>query len=228
LPPSIGGFFIERIPFILHEYEPLFYLREEEIDGIKPWCWQISDTQAWDGPKHNWLTSHRNAIAKYVKKFDCVVQAGGNHGMYPRLLADKFNVVYTFEPDPWNYFALVNNCQKDNIIKLQAALGEDNKMVSVRRSDMCNTGMHKVADQEDSVIPMFILDSFQLKCLDFLWLDVEGYEDKVLKGAAKSIEQHHPVIFCEHGHKDIDKFLAQYGYENIGASEMDTIYIIPK
>jgi len=210
----------------MHEYEPLFNFKEEEIDGIAPWCWQISDDGAWTGPKENWLNGHKNNIIKHVKKFDCVVQAGGNHGMYPRLLSDMFKIVYTFEPDPWNYFALVNNCQKDNIIKMQAALGDTNKMVAVQRACMSNTGMHKVIDMDDANIPMFMLDSLDMKNLDFLWLDVEGYEENIFKGATKLLEKHHPVIFSENGHSVIDNFLSQFGYKRVGNSEMDTIYAI--
>ena|SRR5688572_23610477 len=210
----------------MHEYEPLFHYREEVIDDIQPWLWQQCDNEAWTGPKQNWENGHKRNILSYVKKFDCVVQAGGNHGMYPRLLSPMFKTVYTFEPDSLSYFALVNNCQQDNIIKMQAALGDAHKMVAVYRAHMSNTGMHRIIDQDAATIPMLMLDDFVFPNLDFLWLDVEGYEENILKGATRNLEQHHPVIFCENGHQGIDQLLLPLGYRNHGRSEMDTIYAI--
>jgi len=212
------------------EYEKLFHYRDEEIDGIKKWLWLTTDNGAWIGPRDNWIRDHKDNILKHCKKFNTVISAGGNQGMYPRLLSEMFKWVYTFEPDPWNFFALVNNCQKDNIIKIQAALGASNQMGEILRMTMDNTGMHKIDDKtQGGNLPILKIDDFHFQSLDLIHIDVEGYEDNVLFGAQRNIEQHKPLIMAERGDRpNIKEFLAKFGYSKIGQSSADTIFSIDK
>jgi FkbM family methyltransferase len=46
-------------------------------------------------------------------------------------------------------------------------------------------------------IPVLALDDFSLERLDFLKMDVEGYEGQVVSGALTTIETHRPVIWGE-------------------------------
>lgn len=206
------------------EYRPLVTVRKEKVDGLGPWVWVESDNGAWDGPKKDWETSHKDKYFEHVRKFDVVVQAGGNQGMYPRLLARKFKIVYTFEPDPLNFYCLVQNCQEDNIIKMQAALGKEHELVLVDRKSMNNVGMHTVTS--GGSIPTIKVDDLALPHLDLLLLDVEGYEFNILQGAADSIEKYKPVVVCERGDAQCSSFLAEYGYVETGKSVEDSIYTI--
>lgn len=43
-------------------------------------------------------------ISSFVDKKDVIIQAGGNAGYYVMQYAKIFNRVYTFEPDPINFF----------------------------------------------------------------------------------------------------------------------------
>lgn len=210
-----------------NEYEALCRIRDEECDGIKPWHWITEDNGGWDGPKGDWETSHKPKILKHVGKRDCCISAGGNQGLYPRILGELFAYVYTFEPDPLNFYCLVRNCQMDNIIKIQAALGETNEMCRVIRKPMENTGMHTIELQrkEDCHIPVLTIDSFHFQNLDLIHLDLEGHELPALKGAIRNIQQHRPLIMAERGQNDAFKqFMSQYGYKNIDHSISDTIY----
>jgi hypothetical protein len=68
------------------------------------------------------------------------------------------------------------------------------------------------------------VETFKVKKIDLLKIDVEGMDLDVLIGATKTIKKHFPVIFIEHSDnrksiiEDIKKFLDQfeYGYETIG------------
>ena len=66
-------------------FDDLSKFRDEEVDGIRGWWWPIADDGAWDGPSKDWQEL-KNALA-FVKQKGVVVQAGGNCGLYPRLLA---------------------------------------------------------------------------------------------------------------------------------------------
>lgn len=208
-------------------YNDLLKVRDQDVDGVSGWTWVKEDDGAWDGPHKEWMNSHRDAYLSASRGRDIVVQAGGNCGLYPRLFAKYFKYVYTFEPDPLNFHCLVNNCQLDNIIKINGALGSDNRMVRVQRSGMGNVGCHTVNSHDgERFVPQFTIDQLNLPACDFIQLDVEGYEINILKGAIKTIEKYKPGISCENGtNNGIPEFLVQYGYNCKTAVGADTIYV---
>lgn len=86
-----------------NNYEKFGILRADKIDDISQWYWSTEDKQTYGIIKQEWPI-HKKTIEDHVSNKKVVVQAGGNMGMYPRLLADMFETVYTFEPDPMNFF----------------------------------------------------------------------------------------------------------------------------
>lgn len=207
-------------------YQSLLKTRCDLIDGIGDWMWVAEDHGAWTGPAKEWIETHRDAYLNSSKGREIIIQAGGNCGLYPRLFAKYFKWVYTFEPDPLNFHCLVNNCQMDNIIKINGALGANNEMVKVQRHSMNNVGMHKI-DQKggQSFIPQFTVDQLKLPACSFIQLDVEGYEINILKGAIETIKKYKPGIACENGlNNSITEFMAEMGYNPIITVGADTIY----
>lgn len=198
--------------------------RDVPVDGVPSWQWITQDSGAFDGPKQDWEESHKEIYLKHVINWDVVVQAGGNCGMYPFLFSRMFKTVYTFEPDPLNFYALVQNCQNDNIIKMQAALGDVHTMIDVRRVAMSNVGMHKVVSAANAKIPQLRVDDLKLNACGLLQFDIEGYEIHALRGASETIQKFKPVIACENGNGQIEEFLRVYGYRAVDRSKMDTIY----
>lgn len=205
-------------------FEELIHIRNEPMENVPFWYWLKKDTGAYDGPKQDWETSHRDKYLRYCKKLDVVVAAGGNQGMYPRLFSDIFSYVYTFEPDPINFYVLNKNCQKENIFKIQAALGAEPSGIVLQRISEENVGMHRVTGEGQGTIPLLTLDSFSFPTLDLIQLDVEGYEINVLRGARNTINKHRPVITAENGNDQIAQFLAEFGYEKVDQSISDSIY----
>jgi FkbM family methyltransferase len=206
-------------------YADLTEIRTKDIDGLTDWLWIKQDGAAWTWPQHDWIHEHRIKWFKHVQQFRVCVQAGGNQGMYPRLLAQKFEHVYTFEPDPLNFHCLVNNCQQDNIIKMQAALGDCNRMIRVERFGMGNTGAHKVSHDGITCIPQLTLDSLNLNSCDLLCLDVEYYELYALKGAQATICKHLPVVTAERATSECHELLRQWGYVHVDTSAEDHVFV---
>lgn len=147
------------------------------------------------------------------------VQAGGNVGTWPLALADEFDTVYTFEPDPLNFYCLARNCANPNIIKFQAALGNERGLVGMH-TDPRNVGAHYI--EGSGRIPIMRIDDLGLEVCDFICLDIEGYEMEALKGAHETLLRHHPVIHLEdkglsekYGTKKeevVDMLVNLYGY----------------
>lgn len=158
------------------------------------------------------------------------VQAGGNCGVFPEYLSRQFEVVYTFEPENENFFCLVNNAPAKNIIKFQAAIGENSTPRGLFYAEK-NAGAHHI--EGDGILPVIALDSLNLPVCDLLQLDIEGYELFALRGAVKTIRAHAPVIMIEHkrhatryGAKpdDVLDFLKFLGYEEAKRVRKDIIF----
>ena len=69
----------------------------------------------------------------YCRGRQACVQAGGNLGIYPKRLASYFRTVYTFEPASDLWPMLLHNAPESNIVKMQAALGDERRLIKVSR-----------------------------------------------------------------------------------------------
>ena len=204
-------------------YKEQVSIRSGAVDGLEEWNWIVKDRGAFDGPLGDWIGSHKEAYAKYLSGHRLVIQAGGNCGMYPVLFSQLFDQVYTFEPDPLNFYTLVQNCQNDNIVKIQAALGNDHRMIGIAKGPEDNVGMHKIA--EKGIVPQLCIDDFDWPACDLIQLDIEQYEIYALRGAFNTIQTHRPVISVENDTDEIKKFMNNLNYFDAQSSKMDMIYV---
>lgn len=172
-------------------------------------------------------------LLEHMKRFSgrqCVVQAGGHIGCYPKLLAAHFAKVLTFEPDEINFRCLQRNCPEPNIAAKFGCLGDSTKPLGLKRSLGKNTGKHQVLPKGG--IPCFRIDDLELDALDLLVIDVEGYEIPVLDGGMRAIERFRPLIVAEenkrlldYGRKygDIERKLERFGYRVVDRMGEDII-----
>jgi FkbM family methyltransferase len=201
----------------------------QKIDTVGPWVWVKEDNELWNIISYEW--QHLKELwGKHVKKYNVCIQAGGAFGMYPRLLADTFKTVYTFEPNPLSFYCLVNNCQSPNIIKINMGLGEAPGTALIKTAGLSNPGEARIKDNGDTRIQLTTIDNLSLEACDFIQLDVETYELNALKGAAETTRKYNPVISVENGNEEILEFLntlAPYkhvGSFGIGSDRSDDVY----
>lgn len=140
-----------------------------------------------------------------------VVQAGGNLGVFPKRLAQTFETVYTFEPAGDLFAMLMKNAPEENIVKFQAALGDERCLIGMsreRRDGKPNNheGITHVAGPGN--IPTLRIDDLGLDVCDLIYLDLEGWELYALRGAARTLDVCRPVVACE-----INKSLGFVGIE---------------
>jgi FkbM family methyltransferase len=159
-----------------------------------------------------------------------LIQAGGNSGLYPLLFTSLFNPVITFEPNPLNFHCLVNNCQMNNVIKFNAAVGAKNGKIRSVENFAINSGMNTVEEIEEGndYIPMVMIDSFEFDDVGMMQLDVEGFEMDALEGAKKTIKKNRPVLMIETIEPGkVEKFLSKFSYRLLQpmGNEMDYIYV---
>ena len=85
----------------------------------------------------------------------------------------------------------------------------------------------KVVEDKNGNENVTTLDTFNLKNISFIKIDVEGYEINLLKGALKTIEKNKPVIFIEKTktkYDDIKSFLNNYNYDLVEEFEKDALF----
>lgn len=141
-----------------------------------------------------------DAVLKVVQGRTAAVQAGGNLGLFPKRLAQVFGAVYTFEPHPDNFVKLMFNAPEANIVKFQAALGDERRLVrtSMTRRDgkeNVHEGIAHVAGP--GIVPTLRIDDLALPVCDLIYLDTEGDELFGLRGAVETIQRCRPVIAVE-------------------------------
>jgi FkbM family methyltransferase len=166
------------------------------------------------------------------RQFRTAIQAGGNVGVYPMALAQKFERVYTVEPDSANYEALaINTASQPRVIIRRAAFGQDHGKAAIDQIYPDNIGAHQIKDgNEFDVLP---IDSLSVTDCDLLQLDVEGSEHQAILGAIATIEASWPVITLElkghgerYGYTDMDtiNLLADMGYRIADRVNRDVIF----
>lgn len=160
---------------------------------------------------------------RYCTTRRTAVQAGGNVGLWPRKLAETFARVYTFEPDLISLECLLRNIRAEHLDRVHlsaCALGAERGHCTIKHKSL---GSHRVVEGKGDV-QIIPIDSLNLYDVDFLQLDIEGYEYQALRGARDTIERSHPIIqvelrgFTEHygqTDEDVRTLLSGLGYRQV-------------
>ncbi len=127
----------------------------------------------------------------------------GNHALY---LSRNFDTVHCFEPNPIALSRLRDNValNKSNIIIHEVGLGtkDDNLPFYPAPGDNLGGGGFKPNGVSTAVLPIrrgdTYLSSKDITNIDFIKIDVEGFEPDVLEGLAQTILHDRPVIVFEY------------------------------
>ena len=143
------------------------------------------------------------------------VDVGAHVGLWTMHLAKWFAHVEAFEPNAALVPCFLRNVPMENVSLHGVALGPHEGTCGLRRFDG-NTGhtMHSGVGG-DGGIPMQRLDDLELEHVDFIKIDVEGYEPGVITGARETIMRCRPVMVVEE--KDFGK---EHGFKPLAAIKM--------
>lgn len=152
-----------------------------------------------------------NCMAQYISEGDTVFDIGSNIG-YFSLLASKFvgqqGKVFAFEADPENFAVLQENINQNGLSNTQTinqAVSDTSGEVVFASFDYSLVGhianSLTPSDATLFTVPSISLDDFvyyqRCPVPQFIKIDVEGAEDKVILGAQRLIAEHKPVIVAE-------------------------------
>jgi FkbM family methyltransferase len=129
-----------------------------------------------------------------------VVDVGANIGyfllLFEQLIGPAGSIV-CLEPEPDNALQLERNIRGNalaNVELLRLAAGDQDGLVSL------STGINGVVKLDGSgsiMVPIRRLDSLLERRVDFIKIDVEGFEHPVLRGAERLLREQQPTLIVE-------------------------------
>jgi FkbM family methyltransferase len=171
-----------------------------------------------------------------IKENDIVFDIGASYGSFSLTACAMGAVVYCFEPEKTVYLDLIENisinnwsskCFPMNIGMYDEKISVDMKTYAPHWPTWCISGDYSM-DTLDNIAEQTIVDK-----IDWIKIDVEGCEDKVLKGGQKSINKFRPKMIIEcHNFLDaelsnkVKALLNNYSFEEIQIEDRPGITLI--
>jgi FkbM family methyltransferase len=196
-----------------------------------------------------WLMDHGNVSTPEAMltgerlkdtKAPVIFDIGANIGTYSTLIGTIIpsSTIYAFEPQRLVFQQFCGNMainNLDNVYAYNIALSDTNETMVVEEPDprqIFNFGGYSLAEDQNlaksrfkSNIELITLDSFveknSIDKIDFIKIDAEGMDLKVLQGAKATIDIFKPMILVEwfNGRDDSKQILtdelSKYGFYNI-------------
>jgi len=136
-------------------------------------------------------------------KFRTVLDIGAWCGTWSKLVQPYANIIIAFEPDPLHFHCLQKN-NIENCHPIRQAVGNETKNVALTNNNF--TQKKRVSGDGD--IEMVRIDDCNFQDVDFIKIDVEGYELEVLKGAKDTLKNTDYVMIELNGNTE------KYGSSN--------------
>jgi FkbM family methyltransferase len=152
-----------------------------------------------------------DSILSLVRPGDQVVDAGANIGFHSLALASAVGPegsVTAIEPQRYCFQLLCANLtlnQVTTVLPVRAAVGDTPGLCRIPRLNPLaphNAGATQVLDPGQETagsdeVPMITLDGLRLGRCDFIKVDTEGFEDRVISGGRRTLEACHPALYVE-------------------------------
>lgn len=176
---------------------------------------------------------------KFLKDKANILDIGaniGNHSVYWAMVR-KARKIHAFEPTTDVFEILCKNIELNSLQDIvkphNFALGLQEGKVSIKERPAGNLGGTSLKYDEGGELIVKSLDGIQAEFdekIDFVKIDVEGFESQVLLGAKEFLAQHKPIIMIEihpPKFKEVSEILDSLNYKLTEklVSEVDFIYL---
>lgn len=214
--------------------EPFVRIKEWSSDFILPCLWRTPAKVFYVFRRD--YESEVHFFENAIMPGDHIIDIGANFGLYTLLAANKTGqsgVVLAFEPFPLSFEILQRNCARNNLSDIvtlyPCALGSHCSTSSLSihsdpgRNSLGSLGSEEISRVEIQVETLDnVLSKINLAKIDFIKMDVEGFESHVLQGSRNTIAAYKPTIVfelnpgaCERSGEnaaDILQFIEKAGY----------------
>lgn len=177
-------------------------------------------------------------IRPYITGAETILDIGANIGNHTLFFIKECAAkkVYAFEPVKSTFEILQKNIAinglKEQVVLHNFALGDHRGKGNIIYCKG-DAGGNQIAADETGDAQIAALDDLCFaERIDFIKIDVEGYEEKVLTGAGKTLKKDHPVIMIEifdQNYQRVNDLLVSVGYQCRKKIGNDYIYVyVPK
>lgn len=143
----------------------------------------------------------------------------GNHTVFFTRVA-KAKKVFAFEGHPRTYGILEKNVAlnslEDCVNTYNCVLGEENGRAKIQHEEPTNIGGTSFCEDASGNMPMVCIDDMTwTDSVDFVKMDVEGFEEQVLRGMKNLLRRDKPVLWVEifpDKYQRVAGFLQEIGY----------------
>jgi len=155
----------------------------------------------------DWVKSEIEGLS--IDSENSALDIGANHGIYTKILCEKFNKVYAIEPHPYNISVLESELNRDNVVLEQKAISDFNGKIKLyihenehdrhtTVTSMAETGRFDHSQERLIEVDAVTLDTFcENKKIKFIKCDIEGAEYKIFYSGKEMLERDHPTIILE-------------------------------
>ena len=165
---------------------------DQHFEGYFSQSVQVGDKRLYQ-PQHIDRCFHHIKNRKHT-----AIDIGGHCGFWSFYLGGNFKKVYAFEPVEIFRECFKKNIPHGNVELLPVALGNENGFVSMN-VELENTGATHVSSNTNDLnkVELKKLDDYELTNVDFIKIDVEGYENQVVLGAKETLLRNKQIIIVE-------------------------------
>jgi FkbM family methyltransferase len=196
--------------------------------------WGIALMPGYEGPEIAFL-------AEGLSEGSTFIDIGANVGLYGLSLAKAVGPkgkVVCIEADPVAGVRVTENARLNAFPQVKVVLcAAGDRNGEARFSAKQNPAHSKVSDEGEVVVPMRtlegILKSHQVKAIDALKIDVEGFEDQVLRPFFETApKQHWPRrvviedLFIDEAADNIVKHMKRLGYREAGRNRINAFLVL--
>ena len=150
------------------------------------------------------------AVQRYLKPGDVALDIGANVGCYALLfskIVGEHGKVVAFEPMGWAWRKLTRNKDLNTFttnLVLEKRAVSDRAAAAQRVSFRTSWRVFGADDPaEEEVVDVVTLDEYveehRLEKVDFIKLDVDGFEYRVVRGGKRTLLKHRPIFMLELG-----------------------------
>ena len=184
-------------------------------------------------------------VKEEIERSQVIFDVGANIGTTSMYFAsmNKMAKVFAFEPHPGTFCRAMENLQANNfrnIFFYQLGFGSKPDHVKLYEVNANNPGMNRVIPGNNDfpfvTITIDAIDNFvenrDIKKIDFIKIDVEGFESEVISGAKYTLQKQKPVLFLEvddnnlrdnnSSAHELIKILLSYGYTSFYRADTNT------
>jgi FkbM family methyltransferase len=192
------------------------------IDPVRFWRWELRRRGHKKEPEFG-------LIPFFCRAGGTMVDIGSNKGAYLALSLEHVQNAVAFEPNPRMVSLLRKAFRNLGVTINHVALGASEGEVTLRiprgqpgRSTIqtANTLNDVRGKVDECRVGLRTLDSFGLRGVSFVKIDVEGAEVSVLRGGAETLRRERPIVFLEAEERHqpgavaaVSDFFAELGYE---------------